>query len=175
MVAFVASVAFVTSVTLPCGQQKLLYHTSVMASHVLHEQIEKYQRKVPTLVPGNTVRVHERVQEGEKERTQIFEGLIIGMHKGHVPTDRSFTVRKVVSGIGVEKVFPLHSPMLQKVQVTKEAKVRRAKLNFLRGRSGKAERLHQRFTKEFGDVVVPAVQEKEEVTPVTPSVEKKAE
>lgn len=105
--------------------------------------------------PGNTVRVHERVQEGDKERTQIFEGLIIGVHKGHVPTDRSFTIRKVVSGIGVEKVFPFHSPMLQKVQVTREAKVRRAKLNFLRGRSGRSAKMTERFTKneEFAQAV----------------------
>ncbi len=140
-----------------------------MASSALHQQVEKYARKVPDLMPGNTVRVHERVQEGEKERVQIFEGLIIAMHKGHVPTDRSFTVRKVVSGIGVEKVFPLLSPNIQKVQVTKEAKVRRAKLNFLRGRTGKAAKMQEKFTKneEFAQAVavVPAVVEdsKEEI------------
>ena len=127
-----------------------------MTGSVLRRQVEKYVRKTPDIVPGNTVRVHERVQEGEKERTQIFEGLVIGMHNGHVPTDRSFTVRKIVSGIGVEKVFPLHSPMIAKVQVTKEAKVRRAKLNFLRGRKGKAARLNERFTEseDFGYAVV---------------------
>lgn len=137
-----------------------------MSSSVLRQQVEKYSRTVPAIAPGNTVRVHERVQEGEKERMQIFEGLVIGMHKGHVPTDRSFTVRKVVSGIGVEKVFPLHSPMVQKVQVTKEAKVRRAKLNFLRGRSGRAAKMQEKFTKneEFAQAVA-----------VAPSQETKAE
>ncbi|NOS67323.1 MAG: 50S ribosomal protein L19, partial [Candidatus Peribacteraceae bacterium] len=116
-----------------------------MTSHVVQQQVEKYGRTVPNLAPGNTVRVHERVQEGEKERTQIFEGLIIAIHKGHVPTDRSFTVRKIVSGVGVEKVFPLHSPMLQKVQVTKEAKVRRSKLNYLRDLTGKKARMREKF------------------------------
>lgn len=126
-----------------------------MASHVINGQVEKYVRKMPDITSGNTVRVHERILEGEKERTQVFEGLVIGMHNGHLPTDRSFTIRKVVSGIGVEKVFPLHSPMLQKVQIIKTAKVRRAKLNFLRGRSGKAAKMTERFTKneEFAQAV----------------------
>ena len=132
-----------------------------MTSHIIRQHVGKYARKRPDLSPGNTVRVHERVQEGDKERTQIFEGLIIGMHRGHVPTDRSFTVRKVVSGVGVEKVFPLHSPMLQNVQVTKEANVRRAKLNFLRGRSGRSANLTERFTKneDFAQAVAVPVQE----------------
>ena len=140
-----------------------------MTSPIVRQQVEKYARKMPEITPGNTVRVHERVQEGDKERTQVFEGLVIGMHGGHVPTDRSFTVRKVVSGVGVEKVFPLHSPMLAKVQVTKEAKVRRARLNFLRDRSGKGARLHERFTKEFADAVAPVAVKEE------PAAEKKDE
>lgn len=105
-------------------------------------------RSVPDVQPGYTVRVHERIQEGNKERVQIFEGLIIVVHKGHVQTDRSFTVRKVVSGIGVEKVFALHSPMIEKIEVKKIAAVRRAKLTFLRGRTGKAARMIERFTNE---------------------------
>lgn len=92
-----------------------------------------------------TVRVHEKVKEGEKERTQIFEGLIISIHKGHVLTDRSFTVRRVVSGVGVEKVFPLYATSIEKIDVRKIAKVRRAKLSFLRGRTGKAARMSERF------------------------------
>ena len=87
----------------------------------------------------------------------MFEGLVINVHKGHVQTDRSFTVRRIVSGVGVERVFALHSPMLAKIDVKKVAKVRRAKLFFLRGRSGKNARLNERFTEadEFA-VAVPA-------------------
>lgn len=119
-----------------------------MPHTILHDQAQSYLRAVPDIQPGYTVRVHERIQEGEKSRVQVFEGLVIGVHKGHVPTDRSFTVRKVVSGIGVEKVFALHSPNLEKIEVKKVAKVRRARLNFLRGRTGKAARMIERFTNE---------------------------
>ena len=105
-------------------------------------------RNVPDIQPGYTVRVHEKIQEGGKERVQIFEGLVISVHKGHVPTDASFTVRKVVSGIGVEKVFAIHSPVIDKIDVKKVAKIRRAKLFFIRGRTGKAARMLERFTTE---------------------------
>lgn len=109
-------------------------------------QAEKFVRKVPEIKPGYTVRVHEKIQEGGKERVQIFEGLVISVHAGHVPTDSSFTVRKVVSGVGVEKVFPLMAPTIEKIEVKKIGKVRRAKLFFLRGRSGKSARMIERFT-----------------------------
>ncbi len=112
----------------------------------LHAQAKKMIRKVPEIRPGYTVRVHQKVQEGDKERIQIFEGLVISVHAGHVPTDASFTVRRIASGIGVEKVFPLHSPLIDKIEVKKVAKVRRSKLNFLRGRSGKRARISERFT-----------------------------
>ncbi len=137
-----------------------------MTSAIVRSQAEKYARKVPDIAPGNTVRVHERVKEGEKERVQIFEGLIIGIHRGHVPTDGSFTVRRIVSGVGVEKVFPMLSPMVEKIEVKKVAKVRRARLNFLRGRKGKAARMSERFTtsEEFGSAVAVA-EVKEEVQP----------
>jgi large subunit ribosomal protein L19 len=114
----------------------------------LHTQATRFAKKVPDLRPGYTVRVHERIQEGGKERIQIFEGLIIAMHKGHVATDTTFTVRRVVSGIGVEKVFPLHSQVIDKIEVKKIAKTRRAKMYFLRGRTGKSARLIERFTLE---------------------------
>ncbi len=128
-----------------------------MPSQVLHVQAQKYLKKQPELKPGYTVRVHERIKEGEKERTQIFEGLIISIHKGHVPTDASFTVRRIASGVGVERVFAIHSPMLEKIEVKKIAKVRRAKLSFLRGRKGKAARMSERFTSsdEFTVAVAP--------------------
>lgn len=119
-----------------------------MTNIILNAQASRFTRKVPEVKPGYTVRVHERIQESGKERVQVFEGLVIAVHNGHVPTDASFTVRKVVSGIGVEKNFPVHSPVVDKIEVKKVAKVRRAKLFFLRGRTGKAARMIERFTTE---------------------------
>lgn len=146
-----------------------------MPHQTLHDQATQYVRSVPDIQPGYTVRVHERIQEGEKTRVQVFEGLVIGVHKGHVQTDRSFTVRKVVSGIGVEKVFALHSPSVEKIEVKKVAKVRRARLNFLRGRTGKAARLIERFTNEgeFQDLKIdkPADAERDEAPVVEAPVE----
>jgi len=128
-----------------------------MPSAILHDQAKKYARPLPEIKPGFTVRVHERITEGEKQRVQIFEGLVISVHRGHTGTDASFTVRKVASGIGVEKVFPFSSTMLEKVEVKKVAKVRRAKLSFLRGRQGKSARMSERFTTsdEFAVAVAP--------------------
>lgn len=127
-------------------------------SSVLHTQAEKMHVERPDIRPGYTVRVHQRVQEGEKERVQIFEGLVIGVHAGHTPTDVNFTVRRIVSGVGVEKIFPILSPLIEKIEVKKVAKVRRAKLNFLRGRRGKSARISERFTNadEFAIAAAPA-------------------
>jgi len=119
-----------------------------MTNILLNAQAKRFIRKVPEVKPGYTVRVHERIQESGKERVQVFEGLVIAIHNGHVATDASFTVRKVVSGIGVEKVFPFHSPVIEKIEVKKVAKIRRAKLFFLRGRTGKAARMIERLTTE---------------------------
>lgn len=129
---------------------------------LLQRQARKHVQQLPELRPGYTVRVHQRVQEGGKERLQVFEGLIIGVHRGALPTDASFTVRRVVAGVGVEKVFPLHSPLLAKIDVLKVAPVRRAKLFFLRSRKGKAAKLSERFTKaeEFAVAVATPVEEK---------------
>ncbi len=126
-----------------------------MPSQVLHDQAKKYEKKLPEIRPGYTVRVHEKILEGEKERTQIFEGLVIGVHRGHSKTDASFTVRRIASGVGVEKTFPMLSRTITKIDVKKIAKVRRAKLFFLRGRKGKAARLSERFTTsdDFGVAV----------------------
>ncbi len=114
-------------------------------------------KKVPDIRPGYTVRVHEKIQEGEKERVQIFEGLVISVHRGHTPTDATFLVRRIASGIGVEKMFAMLSPVIDKIEVKKVAKVRRAKLFFLRGRTGKSARLSERFTSsdEFAVAVAP--------------------
>ncbi len=129
-----------------------------MTGIVLQHQAQKMVLSRPDVQPGYTVRVHAKLQLGDKERIQIFEGLVIGVHRGHSPTDCSFTVRKVVSGIGVERVFPLHSPNVEKIEIKKIAKVRRAKLNFLRGRSGKSAKLSERFTNanEFANAIASA-------------------
>jgi large subunit ribosomal protein L19 len=95
----------------------------------------------PAMKAGDTVRVHVKVREGDKERIQIFEGVIIGLHRGG--TRGTFTVRKVSFGQGVERIFPLHSPTIQKIEVTRAAKVRRAKLYYLRDLKGKAARMKE--------------------------------
>ena len=114
--------------------------------NAVHTFSAKFLQARPEVRPGFTVRVHERIQEGGKERIQIFEGLVIAVHKGSTPTDSTFTVRKIASGIGVERVFSLHSPKIENIEVKKVARVRRAKLFFLRGRRGKSARLSERFT-----------------------------
>ena len=106
------------------------------------ELIEKGQlTERPRMKAGDTVRVHVRVKEGDKERIQIFEGVVINLRRGGVRG--SFTVRKVSFGQGVERIFPMHSPSIQKVDVVRSAKVRRAKLYFLRELKGKAARMKE--------------------------------
>ena len=95
----------------------------------------------PVMRSGDTVRVHVKVREGEKERIQVFEGMVIGMHRGGLRA--TFTVRKVSFGQGVERIFPLHSPTIQRVDIVRSAKVRRAKLYFLRELKGKAARMKE--------------------------------
>ena len=106
------------------------------------EIVEKTQMvDRPQMQSGDTVKVHVKVREGDKERVQIFEGVVIGIHRGGARA--SFTVRKVSFGQGVERIFPLHSPIIQKVEVVRSAKVRRAKLYFLRDLKGKAARMRE--------------------------------
>ena len=113
--------------------------------------IQKLQKlnlqKAPKIEPGMTVRVHQKIKEGEKERIQIFEGLVIAVSSGY-GVDKTFTVRKIVEGIGVEKIFPIHSPNIAKIEITKKSKVRRAKLYYMRERFGKSARLKGRFLTE---------------------------
>ena len=100
----------------------------------------KQDEQIPKFNVGDTARVHFRIVEGEKERIQVFEGVVIGRKNGESP-NATFTVRRVAFGEGVERVFPLHSPRVEKVDVTREGSVRRAKLYYLRERSGKAARV----------------------------------
>ena len=107
------------------------------------QEIESAQvTERPNMRSGDTVRVHVKIREGEKERVQVFEGLVIGQHRGGARA--TFTVRKVAFGQGVERIFPLHSPMIEKIEVVRSARVRRAKLYFLRKLRGKAARLRER-------------------------------
>lgn len=109
---------------------------------VLYDIEKKYlKEKVDPFRVGDTVRVHLRVIEGEKERVQVFQGVVIRL-KGKGPT-RNFTVRKISYGIGVERIFPVHSPRVEKVEVVRSGRVRRAKLYFLRKLRGKAARLKE--------------------------------
>jgi large subunit ribosomal protein L19 len=131
---------------------------------ILAELRQTGMKKVPALKPGQTVHVHQQIQEGDKKRIQIFEGLIIKINSGH-GVDQSFTVRKIVEGIGVEKTFPVHSPLIKKIVVKKEAKVRRAKLYYMRERFGKSARLKESFVAEVKEV--PEEEIKEEVEQTT--------
>ncbi len=110
--------------------------------NLIEDVVEKAQLvQRPAMKSGDTVRVHVKVREGDKERIQVFEGMVIGMHRGGVRA--SFTVRKVSFGQGVERIFPLHSPTIDKVELIRSARVRRAKLNFLRNLRGKAARMKE--------------------------------
>ena len=104
-----------------------------------HEQMKN---KIPDLRVGNTVKVHVRVKEGNRERIQIFEGIIIKVQGGGI--NKTFTVRRIASGVGVEKTFLVHSPAVEKVEVTRVGKARRAKLFYLRDRLGKSAKTKEK-------------------------------
>ncbi len=97
---------------------------------------------IPPLSPGDTVKVSSKVVEGDRERTQVFQGVVIKVRRGGVGSN--FTVRRVVYGIGVERTFPLYSPLVEKVEVVRHGRVRRAKLYYLRGLSAKASRIKEK-------------------------------
>lgn len=97
---------------------------------------------IPPFRVGDTVKVHVKIREGDKERIQVFEGVVIRRHRGGVGA--TFTVRKVSYGIGVERIFPIHSPQIDKVEVVRKGRVRRSRLYYLRERLGKAARIKER-------------------------------
>ena len=99
------------------------------------------QREIPDFRPGDSVEVHYRIREGEKERIQVFKGIVIRRKGGSIR--ETFTVRKVSYGVGVERIFPVHSPKIEKLEIVTRGHVRRAKLYFLRERSGKKARLRR--------------------------------
>jgi large subunit ribosomal protein L19 len=102
---------------------------------------EHFEKRAEQFRVGDTVRVHMRIVEGEKERVQVFQGVVIRRKGGGI--SESFTVRKYSYGIGVERIFPLHSPRIEKIEVVRSGKVRRSRLYFLRRRKGKAARLKE--------------------------------
>jgi len=108
------------------------------------ETLEKEQMRadIPDFRTGDTVKVHARIKEGEKERIQVFQGVVIRKRKGN--TGASFTVRKVSYGIGVERIFPLHSPFIDKVEILSRGRVRRSRLYYLRKLRGKAARVKEK-------------------------------
>ena len=107
------------------------------------KQIETAQKRldIPRFRPGDTVKVYTKVREGQRERVQFFEGVVIARKNGGLR--ETFTVRKISYGVGVEKTFPIHSPMIVKIEVLKRGRVRRAKLYYLRGLRGKAARIRE--------------------------------
>ena len=108
------------------------------------EELEKEQlnANAPQFHTGDTVRVHAKIKEGNRERIQVFEGTVLKRQGGS--NRETFTVRKISNGVGVEKTWPLHSPIVEKIEVVRKGKVRRAKLNYLRQRIGKAARVKER-------------------------------
>ena len=101
---------------------------------------QEYEKSdIPAFGVGDTVRVHIKIKEGNRERIQIFEGFVLKRQNGGI--SETFTVRKISSGVGVEKTFPLHSPKIDKIELVKKGDVRRAKLNYMRERTGKAARI----------------------------------
>jgi large subunit ribosomal protein L19 len=116
--------------------------TAIMSiSPIMDKVVAKLQRSdLPAFKPGDTVRVHVKIKEGDKERLQAFEGIVISRSSG---PDASFTVRKISFGQGVERIFPVNSKVIDKIDVLRSAKVRRAKLFYLRQRRGKAARLRE--------------------------------
>jgi len=110
------------------------------------DNLEREQMRVdiPDFKTGDTIRVHAKIKEGEKERIQVFQGLVIRKRKG--TTGATFTVRKVSYGIGVERIFPLHSPTIDKIEVVSKGKVRRGRLYYMRKLRGKAARIKEKRT-----------------------------
>ena len=106
---------------------------------------EQLKKEVPNFGPGDTVRVHVKIVEGKRERIQVFEGVVLKRQGGGI--QETFTVRKISFNVGVERTFPVHSPRIEKIEVTRKGKVRRAKINYLRTRTGKAAKVKEARTK----------------------------
>src|SRR3954466_5074324 len=112
-----------------------------MSQHVLLREIESANKRtnIPNFRSGDSVRVHTLIKEGDKERVQVFEGVVIGQHRGG--SRASFTVRKISYGVGVERIFPVHTSRIEKIEIMQKGRVRRARLNYLRDLQGRAARI----------------------------------
>jgi large subunit ribosomal protein L19 len=132
----------------------------------------KANPNIPPLSSGDTVRVRQKVVEGEKSRIQVFQGVVIRIH--NAGTGTNFTVRRVTSGVGVERTFPIYSPMIDGVEVIRHGKVRRAKLYYLRGLSARASRIKEKRLERLGEEIRPAEPEPEQEAAQTPVAEQPA-
>ncbi len=133
--------------------------------HAFIETQKEWLREIPPFRAGDTLRVNVRVREGDKERLQAFEGVCIARRGAGV--SETFMVRKISNGIGVERIFPVHSPMLESITVVRRGIVRRAKLFYLRGVTGKSARIKEKRTR----LVVPETVAPETVAPAAPAAE----
>ena len=116
-----------------------------MNDYIKNLEASQMKESVDEFNVGDTVKVHNRIKEGNKERIQIFEGTVVKRQGGS--NRETFTVRKLSNGVGVEKTWPVHSPIVEKVEVVRHGKVRRAKLNYLRERTGKSAKVKERVTR----------------------------
>ena len=113
-----------------------------MSQQLIKEITAEYLKDRPEFRPGDTVKVYVKIKEGDRERIQLFEGLVIKKRGGGI--SETFTVRKISNGVGVERTFPIHAPNVDKIEVVRKGKVRRAKLNYIRRLSAKASRIKER-------------------------------
>ena len=110
---------------------------------VISSITQEYMKSdIPAFSVGDTVKVHVKIKEGNRERIQIFEGFVLKKQNGGI--GETFTVRRIASGVGVEKTFPIHSPLVEKIEVVRRGKIRRAKLNYMRQRTGKSAKIKSR-------------------------------
>ena len=113
---------------------------------VLSSVVQDYLKTdIPAFNVGDTVKVHDKIKEGNRERIQIFEGFVLKRQNGGI--GETFTVRRIASGVGVEKTFPIHSPLVEKIEVVKRGKVRRARLHYMRARTGKSAKIKSKEEK----------------------------
>jgi large subunit ribosomal protein L19 len=141
---------------------------ALIDSNIKFSPVNIEQRKKLNIRPGDTVRVHQKIKEKGKTRIQIFEGLVLAVKHGK-ETGGTFTVRKVASGVGMEKIFPIYSPIIDKIEITKRTKVRRAKLYYIREKVAREIRRKMRNMR----MVSITTEEKEEMTPEAEEVEVK--
>ena len=114
---------------------------------IMQSIAQEYKKSdIPAFNVGDTVRVHIKIKEGSRERVQVFEGFVLKRQHGGI--EETFTVRRIASGVGVEKTFPLHSPLIEKIEVVKQGDVRRAKLNYMRSRTGKSAKIKAKIYTE---------------------------